>query len=540
MTIETTTIDFLPNEVILVVFLWTKAYADLRGDDHFGPPSCVDLSHVSKRWRSLALACQELWTNWPRYGAAIPWTEVCRERSSTASLDLCLLVGSESELEPPTAAVVQLATENFARARSILIRPHSTFDHYMTDLGPFMQTIVQLSHESAPLLENLRLENPDATMHLPFIGAPLLFAAQELPHLRQLSLRGYLVSVSDTMHMSSLCTLNIQFASAWFNADQMIQFLKGMPNLEELTYLYDDSEEGYDDDDDDDDALHSTDKAPSTTHSIRCVPFPRMKRLRLPRRGGFKSGALLFSYCAFAPQTALCFEADTIYLDWDAHLELAANALRDHFAGAITQGQSYDVITVNNRIIKPDISRQTSPSHALPADLSFSISHSPIDIGYPDTVLRSSCELYLSLPIFTGASELHVARDEHSCYGFLKLYPPLPVLRVLVLKRDAIAEVMNHLSNCSHQFPALEVLRLADFDCRATAALIRPNSRDTIARDIVEALYTCLHHGSTKTWRYVEFERFRYGEHVAEKIRSEPELQDLNERVEIRCIDCYD
>ncbi|VDB96315.1 unnamed protein product [Peniophora sp. CBMAI 1063] len=541
-TIEAATIDSLPNEVLLIIFHWIKV-DDLKGDDYHGPPRCAYLSHVSQRWRRLAIAYSQLWDHWPRYDTALAWTETCCERSANTSLALCFVVTSQATQRMTEA--MNLAAARISRAKVISVSPGpaNSYGHLYIFSGdtsagsqPILRSLSTLSFDDAPLLESISLKNAHGMVLLAPQATINLFSVPQPPRLQRLSIRGYSVSLSNSIQLDTLRNLDIHNASAWRTIDEMIDVLKKVPNIEELNYMYNSSEIMI---------RHELDRpptSPSTTHHIRCVDLPRLRRLILPRTGEFKPAAMIFIYCSLAPRTALCLEADEVYDDWGAHKDLYARALRHHFSAAIAANQSYDIVSLDDRIIKPDISRQTSPSTTLPSELSFSILHAQHNAAHSENVLESSCKLYFSLPIFAGTHELHVARDRQHCYTFLDHLPAMPAVRTLVLQGDAVMDfTAGYLASCGTRFPELEVLRLADFDCHDTAGSIPFSEVRTITADsVVEALTEAWSTSEMVTWRTLEFERFRYADYIAECIRKEPELRAFNERVEIRCIDCYE
>ena len=83
-------IDGLPDELLSEIFICTHDIL-VQSEIHLGgKPMCVRLSHVSRRWRSVAIACQYLW-------AQIPgdfwqeWTMTCLQRAHSVPLDLDLV-----------------------------------------------------------------------------------------------------------------------------------------------------------------------------------------------------------------------------------------------------------------------------------------------------------------------------------------------------------------------------------------------------------------------------------------------------------------
>ncbi|KZV62061.1 hypothetical protein PENSPDRAFT_658438 [Peniophora sp. CONT] len=534
MDINKSSFDSLPNEIFLEIFLWVKAFNDHDGDNHFHPPACASLSQVSTHWRRLALADRRLWVNWPRYGSAAHWTAFCYDRSFGALLNLHHIIDGHANAAVKQARIV--AFFQMARARSVLIR----FDllergsdaegHFPAAraLGLFESVLSTALH-----LRHLHLENVWTVHPKPRVNQYPFQASMPLT-LIELSLVGFVATFPQDAQFHSLCILKIQDASAWCHVDEMVQFLANMPNLEELVYSYDDNPENRAGNNNIPPVVN---QAISQTHPSRCVTLPRLKRLELS--GGFKSGALLLIYSNFAAQVDLHLGADEIYTQGEEHMDLYWEALQSHFADAMAAGHSYDVLTINNRIISPDMTRQTSPSSTLPTSLSLALPIYCFRNVQGGRVIPASCALYLTLPVLAGGSELHVTHTVNHDL-FLAMFPTLPALRILVLKQHATKELTSsELAKCAQIFPALEILRLTDFDCdEGVEPARREKMSDVIAGKVVQALRLCFNFDCTTTWRRIEFERFRYGEHIAERIRSEPSLKEFNANVQITCTDC--
>ena len=82
-------IDRLPDELLSEIFMCTHDILAESKASSGERPVCVHLSHVSRRWRDVAIACQYLWAqllgDYRR-----EWSMACLQRAHSAPLDLDL------------------------------------------------------------------------------------------------------------------------------------------------------------------------------------------------------------------------------------------------------------------------------------------------------------------------------------------------------------------------------------------------------------------------------------------------------------------
>ena len=90
-SIASAAIDGLPDELLTEIFMCTQdILVKSKVVRHGGKPMCVHLSHVSRRWRNVAIACQYLWAHIPG-DFWQEWTMACLERAHSVPLDLDLV-----------------------------------------------------------------------------------------------------------------------------------------------------------------------------------------------------------------------------------------------------------------------------------------------------------------------------------------------------------------------------------------------------------------------------------------------------------------
>ncbi|KZV60513.1 hypothetical protein PENSPDRAFT_740276 [Peniophora sp. CONT] len=513
-------IDMLPPELIRHIFLW--ANADESHSSPFDPPASVHVSHVSRRWRDITLSCQELWSDWPRYDKAGYWTDICHARSLAVPLNLTIMI-DKSELDLAATARRQLALDALSRSRTLVVETR----------GP---------------------------QYPPVHGA--LFQGQPPPRLCTVLIDGFEFRLSDKIWPDTIRVLDMRDACAWRNVDEMIDFFKSIPNLEELTYQYNDT--------DGDRATVISDLSPSAKHPIRCTPLGRLKRFYLLSNehsqhwGGFVPGISMFSYLALPPTVVLDMGADLLDIvhwprSWDdatdAHaltgpiaenLVLGTEALQAHFADAAATGQSYDAITVRDRIIQPGLARQVTDSSALLSVLTFVLPHVDEQVR-GGRVSRIACSMYLSVPVFQGATELDVTRTRESRH-FLHRFPIFPAVRTLTLAREAVKDFVQapRFSKYTELFPALEVIRFKDFNCDEYVKPVLPPGPGSYKLPLefyvalLDTLTECNDAGLCDTWRRIEFVGCANGESVVKRIRDDSRLRRFCGRVVLLCSDSED
>ncbi|KZV59983.1 hypothetical protein PENSPDRAFT_740483 [Peniophora sp. CONT] len=556
-------IDMLPPELIRRIFICTQAceMADYMNSSAFypdqlleEPPLSISRSQVSRRWREIALSCQELWNDWPRYGKARYWTDICHTRSSQAPLNLSIIVSS-SELGPSATARRNLALGEISRVRTLLVELQGPHSRELNEIA-FRNVLDDLSRSDTPWLESLTMRN-----HLlrPPAQIPVsLFQSKPPPRLHTVFIDGFQFRSSDKIWPENLCVLDMRDACAWSTVDEMIDFFKAVPNLEELTYSYDQAYGGT--------PANNNNFSPSTKHSIRSAPLPRLKRFCLLNDennrhfGYFVPGISMFSYLALPSSVALDMSADRLVDDqwirrWDdatdvrtltgpvaENFVLGCKALRAHFADAAKKGQSYDAVTVKDRIIQPDLERQVSDRSALPSTLTLVLPHVPMQ-GRNGRVSRIACSLYLFIPVFQGTTELDVTRTRE-CRPFLHRSPPFLAVRILTLTRKAAKDFVQppRFSTYANLFPALEIIRFKDFDCdESVEPILPPGPRPRMYAQLrfpaalLETLVECDKAGLCGTWKRIEFEGCANGEGVAEGIREDARLRRFNEQVVVVC-----
>ena len=156
--------------------------------------------------------------------------------------------------------------------------------------------------------------------------------------------------------------------------------------------------------------------------------------------------------------------------------------------------------------------------------------------------------MYLSIPVFQGASELRVRRTD-ACKAFLHRFPTFSAVRTLVLEQEAVGDFVQHPAFASYvgRFPALEVIRFTGFDCAGhieprLPPLLPGESRAPVKwsgfyEAIIDTLDECFEAGLCKEWQRIELVRCRKAGEVVERIKSEVRLKGLCESVVVVCED---
>ena len=156
--------------------------------------------------------------------------------------------------------------------------------------------------------------------------------------------------------------------------------------------------------------------------------------------------------------------------------------------------------------------------------------------------------MYLSIPVFQGASELHVRRRD-ACKTFLHRFPTFPAMLTLVLEQEAVGDFVQYpaFAGYAGRFPALEVIRFAGFDCAGhieprlpplpPGKIRAPVKWSGFYEAIIDTLVECFEAGLCKEWKRIEFARCRKAGEVVERIQSDMRLKGLCESVVVMCKD---
>ncbi|VDC06403.1 unnamed protein product [Peniophora sp. CBMAI 1063] len=495
-------IESLPPELILRIFL--IAAEDDGTQSPYEAPSSVPPSQVSRRWRQIALSCPQLWSHWPRYGRAERWTDICCARSQQVPLNLRIVVNGTGS----GTAGRDLALREIARAHTFKAENLNHGFHTSEAVKTFEAVLDSISRAEAPLLEALLLSTATRVC----VSHPLF--QEPCPRRLQFAfIRNIDFSPSNRVWPESLRVLDVRDVCTWRNVDEMVEVFRAIPNLEDLTYQYDI-------DDIDETARQRVDFLPSKMFAPRSASLPRLRRLQLlNERGG--SRYTVPPYSTFVPAIAVFNYS--------------------HYAPATARGQSYDVVSIKDRVIIPDTARQISDSSFLPSAVRFVIPHDQWG-----STLRHASSLYLSIPIFLGAKELHITRSDSP--PLLRLLPTFVAVHTLTLSRNAARDFAEQpsFSTIAGRFPTLQIIRFTNVDfqthltSRVGPRLDEHSSRRLAVyfeRGLIDTLAECYTHGLCGTWRLIEFKACRNTESAVKGIRRDARLQRFMKQVQIEVVE---
>ncbi|VDB96582.1 unnamed protein product [Peniophora sp. CBMAI 1063] len=383
--------------------------------EHRAPP-CMPLSHVCRRWRTVALACRALWsTSLPRISQE--WTDICLARCPSTPLNVYIdernfwsesrraavasvmqdhwswvkVLGLSLELprtvtgRPDLSGACKLGLEAVLR---FLTRPNDQLEVLLFDFGlevglgiddwiPNDYKIPMDIFSSQPpcLLRDIRL----VRCSLPRAPLPQLFT-------------------------HSLRTLHLANTRAWRDVDNMIQYFRCMPMLETLTYKF--FLEAY-----------LFDCTPSRTHQAsRCVSLPHLKSLDL--EGHWIRNLSIINYIAI-PSTCR-ITTQSIAWDHEEHYgpvpqnvvlditAMCAESLQRHFSLATSRNIVYPIVMIQDLAI---VAERKSAKGAMPiAEGTELPAKLQLNLPFPDSSAlneRAAFRAYLSQPVLTGAKHLY-------------------------------------------------------------------------------------------------------------------------------------
>ena len=146
----TPSVDFLPPEILALIFLAARP----RRRSRYNIPFEVLLSHVSTRWRAVALGTPSLWVNIDIYSfRSLQCTSSYLERSNPCPITVRIDIWDSDRIhtcDPAlTLDVINLAIQHAARWRCLLLFTY----HWRTAEN----VLSHLSNVTAPLLRRLRI-----------------------------------------------------------------------------------------------------------------------------------------------------------------------------------------------------------------------------------------------------------------------------------------------------------------------------------------------------------------------------------------------
>ncbi|KAG2148839.1 hypothetical protein DEU56DRAFT_753078 [Suillus clintonianus] len=209
----------LPSEILAMVFEHHEYQERFDGSANDGVPACLEITHVCRYWREVALGCPALWTFICSPSAS--WLGTMLERSMNAPLIVML------ESPVPLEKYLEPILSHLSRIKILQI------PSLESDFEPIIRL---LSSQPAPLLEMFEFTKPwvkgDPKIRL---ISNAIFQGHA-PRLRIVHISG--LDLSWTTHIfSGLRTLYVKAIGKTSNItiSQLLSTLRRMPALEHLT-----------------------------------------------------------------------------------------------------------------------------------------------------------------------------------------------------------------------------------------------------------------------------------------------------------------
>ncbi|KZV65491.1 hypothetical protein PENSPDRAFT_689821 [Peniophora sp. CONT] len=449
---QPSTVADLPVELLSIIFV---LLANSHNDNwQAKSPPCTYLSHVCRRWRAVAIACQELWSTGYLPRSTVEWTKTCLSRCP--SIPLTVLIGYSNNDFDRGREAIGLVMHHRDRIRALYVRHYpAAGPEPATDLATLLGFLsysnvyleeLELSFNREMSIPSLIGRKPDSVI-LP----EDVFSSLRPRHLRQVHLSECVISPTAPFVNSfghSLRDLDLFNVQAWRDVDSIIRDLQAVPLLERFYYGYERDEGIFD-------------SQPSRIHPPRCVPLPRLMDLTLA--GFWLQNTTIFTYIAVPSQCRIDFcyrEMDHLNDVPEATVQevilLYGDALRQHFAPATLQGVFYPIVevTMYGLVAKTAVAGQsTAASVLLPVEIELYI---PVTNVEGDPTIEAVYRTYLSLPVVTKATRLAFnLKAWDYCPGVFEEYTHV---RELDLEADEDAEAFTRAlrSKGLRLFPALE------------------------------------------------------------------------------------
>ncbi|KZV60600.1 hypothetical protein PENSPDRAFT_759917 [Peniophora sp. CONT] len=409
-------INDLPPEVLLIIMEATMSTCSKDLDVYNTPrvPFNHGISHVCRRWRTIALSCADLWSVVPHPESLPQWTKLCLSRCAHGPIELYVPLAMSWATETAAQDAIRLVLPHLARVRRLDL--HLGLDSYLLrhkERGlamAFVKDIIEaLTAQRMPSLEAVTLFfNTSLIDGGPYRGPTFpsnLFERQPVPRLRRLTLAYCVVSSSSPIYAPSLRHLELHNVRGWGGIDGMIQCLQNTPLLE--TFIYKDAGNHL--------ALLPFDARRSIVHPLRCVRLDYLSRLEL--EGMFMSTAGIFSHLSIPVSATIHINKPNKRSDQDTdHLTMFTEALTDHFTAAHTDGARFTKVIVDEvKVTAHPEPNTTTAGEGLLGKFELGM----LRIAHCDEIMTAFFRALLSIPIFRMAGALEVSDD------FSKMYPEL-------------------------------------------------------------------------------------------------------------------
>ncbi|KZV64542.1 hypothetical protein PENSPDRAFT_656490, partial [Peniophora sp. CONT] len=456
----------LPPEILGYIFqLINLEQLDRRGHD--GAPPLTYVSHVCERWRQIALDMQELWARWPRYRTADEnWTLLCCLRATSAPLDLNWHIGSRY------LPRVRHTLPHASRARSLDI--HIYMDYTPDTCAFWHDEALPALSVPFPLLEDFSFISTEESedYHARHLVSSL-FGGICPPRLGTIFLSFCEALQSCPIYSASLQHLQVYNTRAWANVDDMIQLFQSIPKLESFEYALDSPYYN----------KYTFDPTPSQRYPLRAVTMDRLKSFSL-RESRFVPGITIFCYLALPANASISFcctrheeveEMDANELTQALeHMRLGTDALKQHFASALSQGMPYfHSIEIEAMYVRPLHHPDEEDRERLPQ---FICLQAPLAHTRNMLIRAEPCLMTALQPVFLRASYIRLKwlglrRHSHRWYSlWINMHRYLRVTQLHLHGTNAV-HFVDYLRIWERSaalsvplFPLLKTIRLSDFD----------------------------------------------------------------------------
>ncbi|KZV64134.1 hypothetical protein PENSPDRAFT_187991 [Peniophora sp. CONT] len=441
-------------------------------EDHFhvmenhnarrGPPRpVITVSHVSRRWRKIAISCQTLWSTSLPCGS-LDWTLLCLARCSSASFDLAVSGLDLVESEEYRAAY-EVVLPHLARVRSVAYDLDTEDLSYKRGSAPIAlrRLFNKLSTTVMPLAKELQVFH--FTEYQPLEDIPRLELTNTMPALETVFFNGivYRPPCGHTIFPSTLRSLIMSDSNCWWTVDEMINILRTTPMLEWLDIeVYPQT------------FKHGMDSKTSSVYPPRCVRLSKLKKF-ICKSGTFVRNMLIFGYLA-VPSNAelrlrLMHDTGNVELVSDSP-ELVTDlwpfidaAVHAHFAPALDHAAFYPSVFLDKHSVSveakngklpwdPELPDGSIARHLLPELVTLEVPQVGDELNRHDNDPREPrpfhdqiFAMWLSLPIFTRARVIHLnPRFDRFSFDFLKRFTDVQSIHFhsLVMLRDHFCEML--------------------------------------------------------------------------------------------------
>lgn len=222
---STTALDHtrrLPVEVFELIFLWIYAICGFDSGTSI-MPNCTFLSHVSRRWREVALRCQTLWADVVR--PSIAATELCLSRCRTRPVKIAVdeRFAKVDDHSDPYREAVRLAFSVADRADVVIVtlpveEDPLAYEEAITS-GKYLSELQFMLNNIAPLsAREIAIEYESGSVDTFSIDGLIANAS---PRLSIACLSGCELTRSTALSSTSLRELRLCNSLLWNSVDEM-------------------------------------------------------------------------------------------------------------------------------------------------------------------------------------------------------------------------------------------------------------------------------------------------------------------------------